>query len=162
MKGNRSMVDASAASDFDEAFAHRRFSGMAFNRTWELLDKSDRTERENDEMLAATFASLWHWLNRPDATDLNLSIGYWQIARVFTVLGDGPNGVAWGEKCLAVSQNQPPFYLAYAHEAMARGYRMLGDESKKQEHRAQARKLAEKVEEAGERSAIEADLATVS
>lgn len=147
-----------SAPAFDEAFAHRRFSGMAFNRAWDLLDKPDRTPRENDEMLAATFASLWHWLNRPDATDLNLSIGYWQVSRVFAVLGDGPNAVAWGERCLAVSQNQPPFYLAYAHEALARGYRVLGDDAKKHEHLATAKKLAETVEEAGERSALEADL----
>ena len=152
------MTDASTAPAFDEAIGHRRFSGIAFNRTWELLDKPDRTPRDNDGMLAATFASLWHWLNRPDATDLNLSIGYWQVSRVFAVLGDGPNAVAWGEKCLAVSQNQPPFYLAYAHEALARGYRIVGDEAKKQEHLAAARKLAEKIEEAGERSALEADV----
>jgi hypothetical protein len=151
-----------SAPAFDEAFSHRRFSGTAFNRTWDLLDKSDRTPRENDEMLAATFASLWHWLQRPDATDLKLSIGYWQVSRVFAVLGDGPNAVAWGEKCLAVSHNQPPFYLAYAHEAIARGYRVLGEEAKKQEHLAAARKLTENVEEPGERSAVEGDLATLS
>lgn len=152
---------ADPAPPFDEALAHRRFSGMCFNRTWDLLDKSDRLPRENDEMLAATFASLWHWLKRSDATDLNLSIGYWQLSRVFAVLNDGPNAVAWGEKCLAVSQNQPPFYLAYAHEAIARGYGLLSDESKKQEHLAAARKLAEQVEDQGERAALETDLATV-
>jgi hypothetical protein len=72
----------SSSPALDEASAHRFFSAACFNRTWEWLDKPKRTADDGEAMIACCLASLWHWRQRPDCTQRNMSIGYWQIARV--------------------------------------------------------------------------------
>ncbi|MBL8850512.1 MAG: hypothetical protein JNG89_12600, partial [Planctomycetaceae bacterium] len=53
-------------NESDRAAAHRQFSGECFNRTWELIDKQDRTPADDEQMLLRSLASLWHWTQRAD------------------------------------------------------------------------------------------------
>ena len=99
---------------------HKKLSADCFNRTWELLDKKNRTAEENERMTSLAHASLAHWRMREDCTDHNLGIGYWQLSRVCSVLGQGNNAERYGGQCLHVSGKETPFYLAYAHEALTR------------------------------------------
>ncbi len=75
------------SSSVKEPEPHRYFSAQCFNRAWELIRRIDRTELESEQMLLLAQASLWHWTQRPDCTPRNLSIGYWQLSRVFALLG---------------------------------------------------------------------------
>jgi hypothetical protein len=75
-------------ADFDADQAHRHFSASCFNLAWELIDKPDRTAEDDEQMVRLAQASLWHWTQRSDCTDKNLSIGYWQVSRVCALLGD--------------------------------------------------------------------------
>ena len=77
--------------DFDSAKAHQFFSAHCFNSAWELIDKPERTPEENEQIIQRTMASLWHWTQREDCTDQNLSIGYWQAARVYALAGEPDN-----------------------------------------------------------------------
>ena len=73
-------------------------------------------------MLRLSLAATWHWTQRPDCTSTNLSIGYWQTARIYALLGQAENARRYAQMCFEVSQ-QPgvkPFFLAYAYEALAR------------------------------------------
>ena len=49
-------------------------------------------------------------------------LAYWQVSRIYALLGQADNARRYGELCLEVSQEPgvQPFYLAYAHEALAR------------------------------------------
>ena len=147
--------------DFDLPNAHRFFSAQCFNHVWELMDKPSRSGEENSEMLACAFASLWHWLQRADCTEQNLSIAFWQISRVHVLLGDSKNAEHFGTECLRHSDGLAPFYLAYAHEALARAAVLSGDVKAGGEHLSIARTLCANVVDNGERSALEADLATI-
>jgi len=40
---------------------HKKMAVDLFNRTWDLLDKSERTPEENDELVHAGHASRYHW-----------------------------------------------------------------------------------------------------
>ena len=40
---------------------HKKFAVELFNRTWDLLDKEDRTQEEADTMIHAAHASRYHW-----------------------------------------------------------------------------------------------------
>jgi hypothetical protein len=51
-------------------------------------------------MLQTTMASLWHWSQRADVTPQNLSVGNWQAARVFALLGQAENARRYGETAL--------------------------------------------------------------
>lgn len=145
----------------DQAAAHRFFSANCFNAVWELLDKADRNAADNERMIALAHASVWHWTQRADCTSRAMSIGYWQLSRVYAVIGHGERAQHYGHLCLDVSQNEEPFFLGYAHEALARAAAVMNDAKLMNEHLQQARKLAAVVADGGDRQALEADLDTV-
>ncbi|MDB5335251.1 MAG: hypothetical protein JWN70_870 [Planctomycetaceae bacterium] len=147
---------------FDIAAAHKYFSAGCFNSAWTLIDKAERTADENEQMLALAHASVWHWRERDDCQPRNLSIGYWQLSRVYALIRHGERAAHYGTLCLAVSADEPPFFLAYAHEALARAAALVGDVTVMSEHLAQARRLAEMVQEAEDRQLLLADLETIS
>jgi len=146
---------------FDGAAAHRHFAPTCFNRAWELMEKSARTPAENDEMLLAAMASLWHWSQRADCTARNLAVGFWQVSRTHAALGNGLEARRFAARSALHATNEPPFFMAYAHEALARAGRILHDEGAVQRHLAEARRLVDGVTDPNERSLLEADLATL-
>jgi hypothetical protein len=143
---------------FDEAAAHRYFSAACFNRTWELLDKPERTPEDNDLLIAAALASLWHWRQRLDCARRNLSIGYWQISRVYSVLGQAQNAWRYAEWCLKVSEGEEPFYLGYAYEALARAAKLADDGELARQYLRHADELAAQVPDGEEREMLTRDL----
>lgn len=145
----------------DHAAAHRFFAADCFNRAWELLDLPSRTAEQARTLEALAHASVFHWMQRQDCTPRNLSIGYWQLARVYAVLSNGAEALRHAGTCLTHSDGLAPFYLGYAHEALARAYALLGDDANMQAHLERAATLAMGVEDASSRDALVADLATV-
>jgi hypothetical protein len=152
------------ATDFDVAGAHRYFSTACFNQAWDLLDKPDRTPAEDEQMLHLGMASLWHWSQRPDCTDTNLSVGYWQVSRIYAVLGHADNARHYAERCLDVSQGEgiPPFYLGYAYEALARAEMVAGNTDGMVASLQEARRVADTVPDVEARQMLQDDLATIA
>jgi hypothetical protein len=150
-----------AVSSEDTAHSHRAFSADFYNRTWELLEKPARTPAEDEKMISFSHASLAHWRERADCQQRNLSIGYWQLSRVYAVLGQAGNAAHYGQLCLEHSLNEPPFFLAYAHEALARAARLGGDFSACRAHLDKARSLAGQVADVEERQMLTADLDSI-
>lgn len=146
------------APALDEAAAHRYFAGACFNRTWELLDQADRTPEDDEAMIACCLASLWHWQQRPDVSRRNLSIGYWQVSRVYAVLGQAQNAWRYGELCLRISEGEEPFYVGYAYEALARAAQLAGDANLTQQYLRHAEELAAHLPEGEEREMLVQDL----
>ncbi len=115
--------------DFDLQSAHKYFSAECFNRAWDYIDKPVRTTSEKDMMLQLSLASLWHWTQREDCTPTNLSVGYWQVSRVFALLNRANQARHYGQLCLEASQDEgvPPFYRGYAYESLARAELVAGN-----------------------------------
>ncbi|MCD4847607.1 MAG: hypothetical protein K8R76_05410 [Candidatus Aegiribacteria sp.] len=101
---------------------HEAFSGGCFNKCWGLIEKTDRSLEDVEDMLLLAQASLWHWKQRSDCKPMNLSVAYWQLSRVYALAGYYDQARKFGGKCLKVSRdnNLPPFYVGYAYEALAR------------------------------------------
>lgn len=146
---------------FDLATAHRWFSADCFNRVWALLEKPDRTAEESERMISLAHASLAHWRERTDCTARNLSVGCWQVSRVYAVLRQPENARRYGQLCLELSTGEEPFYLGYAHEALARAGKLSGDASAAH-HLAEALRLSALVIDREERTALERDLAALA
>ncbi len=146
------------APKLDFVLAHGHFSADCFNRAWTLIEKPDRDAADDEQMLLLALSSLWHWTQREDCTNRNLSIGHWQVSRIYALLGDGNAARKHGERCLALAQGSPPFYLAYAHEAMARAAFVASDVKTAQQHLAEARTITESVSDPEERRLLEPDL----
>ena len=147
---------------FDPAAAHRWFSGDFFNRVWEYLEKNDRSCEDSEKMLSLAHASLAHWRLREDATPQNFSIGYWQVSRVYAVLGMAELAHRYGVLSLHAAENEPPFYRAYAHEAIARAAQVGGDDATRMEHLEKARALLDEIEDDEERALLEPELSELA
>lgn len=149
--------------NFDIQEAHKYFSTTCFNRAWDLIDQEVRTPTEEDEMLNLSLASLWHWTQRPDCTEKELSLGYWQVSRIYAITGRPENAVWYAERCLEVTEDAdlPPFYLGYAYEALARA--AMAGRNKRQafEYITQARALAEREDNPEDKQLLLDDLETI-
>ena len=148
----------SETADFDLAAAHKYFAANCFNRTWDLIEKKDRTDRDNQTMVALSYASIFHWSNRPDCDEQKLSIGYWQASRVQALILNGHEAARLGEICLSYSRNLPPFFQGYAHEALARAYQLMGEHLRTEQHLGAALQLVRSVKDERGRGRLEMDL----
>jgi hypothetical protein len=150
--------------EFDLSAAHKYFSAQCFNKTWELLDKADRTPEEDQDMIRTALASMWHWTQRDDCGAQQMSVGYWQVSRVYAALGLADPARHYGRLCLEASDADDvgPFFVGYAYEALARAEWIAGNAEKKQEYLEEARKAAESVDDADSKKMLLDDLATMA
>jgi hypothetical protein len=146
---------------FDIQAGHKFFAAQCFNQTWDLIDKAERMPEEDEQMLLCALASLYHWAQREDCTRQNLSVGHWQAARVYALLGQAENARHHGGRSLEFSQGEGPFYIGYAYEALARAEAVAGDGVKRDEYLVEARRQANLVPEAEARQMLLDDLATI-
>ncbi|HWB03750.1 MAG TPA: hypothetical protein VG796_12055 [Verrucomicrobiales bacterium] len=145
----------------DPAAAHRWFSVEYFNRVWTLLDQPTRTPEEEELMISQSHASLAHWRERPDCGQRELSIGWWQLSRVYAVVNQAVPATHYAQLSLEAATGQPPFFIGYAHEALARAAKMSGDTPGMIEHFEKAQSFAALVDDAQERQWLESDLASL-
>jgi hypothetical protein len=110
---------------------HRRLAQTLSDRAWELLDRSNRTATENDELIHTAHAARWHWgqLEPPDHG--RLATSEWQISRMYTVLGREEPARWHAERSLAncVEGRIEGLLLGAAYEALARACRLQGDDA---------------------------------
>lgn len=118
-----------------QTFSHKQMASQCFNRVWDFLDKAERSPQEEEQMIHLAHTSFWHWTQVEDHTPKNLSIGYWQISRVYAVVGNGEQSLFYANRCLEVSLQSEiaPFYIGYAYEALARAYKILNQKEQSNE-----------------------------
>ena len=150
-------------TDFDHQAAHKYFSAHCFNRAWELIDKSERTPEEDEQMIRLSLASQYHWSQREDSSSTNASIGFWQTSRIFALIGQVDNARRYGQLCLDASQEEgvEPFYLGFAYEALARAEALAGNEQEMKAFLDNAKSAAEKIDKEDEKKMLLDDLETI-
>ncbi len=139
---------------------HRRLAVDLFNQTWTLMEKSDRTSAETDALIHGAHASCYHWSLAGNAT--NLSIGEWQISRVYAVLKRPEPALYHAHRCREISEqnNLAPFNLGYAHEALARAL-SLTNHPDTAKHLEQARQHAAAITDPEDQKILLTDLETI-
>jgi hypothetical protein len=149
--------------EFDLQAAHKYFSAHCFNRAWDYIDMAERKPDEETAMLQLSLASLWHWTQREDITFTNLSIGYWQVSRVFALLRQAENARIYAKLCLQAAQEEgvEPYYSGMANEALARAEFIAGDRDAMQGYLDQARQIADSLSDREEKEMMLKDLATI-
>jgi len=146
----------------DEATLRRKYAVELFNRTWDLLDKADRTPEEADEMVHAAHASRHHW--GQIGTPLEFERGEWQISRVYATLGRAEPALYHAHRCIEICQdnNIADFDIAFAYEALARAHTIAGQSDKGREYLDLGRKAAEGIADDGDRQYTLGELKSVS
>ena len=149
--------------DFDLQAAHKYFSAECFNRAWDYIDKPVRKSNEGDMMLQLSMASLWHWTQREDCTPTNLSIGYWQVSRVYALLRNADQAKHYGQLCLEAAKNEgvEPYYRGCAYEALARAELVADNEDGMEKYLIQAHQIASSLTDAEEKKMLLKDLASI-
>lgn len=150
------------APPFDLAAAHRFFSAQCFNDAWDLIAKADRTAAEDEYLISVSHASLWHWRCRADCASRHLSIGYWQLSRVYALVGEAASARKYGELCRSVSDAEGPLLRGYACEALARAAMVGGDRAAMVRLKREAHLLATQVEDTDDRALLVNDLSSIS
>jgi len=141
---------------------HRQLAVDLFNHTWELLDKSERTQAEVDEMIHAAHASRYHW--GLAGTAINVARGEWQISRVYSVLGRGEPAYYHARRSLEICQenNIGDFDLAFAYEALALAASVAGDDKAMKENLALAKAAGEKIAEQDDKEYLFSELENIA
>ena len=150
--------------DFDLQSAHHYFAVQCFNQAWELIEKPGRTPEEDEAMIRLSHASHYHWTQREGYGPTNRSIAYWQLARIYAVLGRLDSARHYAELCLCASLEEGvgAVFVGYAYEALARVEKLAGDKERAQGYLASALDQAEKTEDAEERRMLLDDLANLT
>jgi hypothetical protein len=143
---------------------HRRLGIDLFNRAWTLMEKSDRSPEENDELIHCAHASAYHWLRA--GTAANRARSEWQCSRVHAVLGRAEAALHHARRCLEIVEanlgQMEEFDRPFAYEALARSFAVAGDEPAAREWLARARAEGESIADEDDRALLEADLATIA
>jgi len=126
-----------------------------------IIKKPDRTPAEDQAMIHLNQASLYHWSQREDCTNRNYSIGYWQAARIYALVGQVDNARRYGELCLHCSQDAGDFLLGYAYEALAREESVAGEVDKADKYLQDARRCLAQISDPGEREQLAEDLESI-
>jgi hypothetical protein len=148
---------------FDRSAAHKYFAANCFNQAWDLIDKSDRTPAEDEDMIRLSLASHYHWTQREDYDNTKASIAHWQTSHIYALLGQADNAIRYGQLCLEVSQGEdmPPFFLGYAFEALARAESKAGNQVQAQVYIDKAKSVAEKIQKAEDKNQLLSDLDSI-
>lgn len=136
----------------------RKLAAELFGYTWSLLDKKDRTPADDMEMIHAAHASRFHWGRVGTAQEW--SVGEWQIARVYATLGRAEPAQFHARQALKLAEDGklPAFYVACAHEVMARAALAAGDRQAFQQQWDEADRLGKALTNREERDILYADL----
>lgn len=136
-------------NEFSLQAGHEKFAKSIFNGIWQLLEKSDRSPAEDDELLMRAFASAYHW--KQIGTDIHFQRAYWMISKVYQALGEANNALEWAQKCAEITQKHSrameDFDLAYSEEALARSYALQGDLDLAKKHHQRAAELGNMIQD---------------
>ena len=138
---------------------HREQAVERFNRTWELLDRAERAEADDAELLEASFASRYHWgvIGGP----ANWAIGDSQIARVALGLGDLARWYARRTLAAVEAEGWTDFHLVTAHEVAARAEAAAGDAAARAAALERARRALAAIDDEDDRALLLEQIDTV-
>jgi hypothetical protein len=133
-----------------------------FNYTWTLLEKPDRSVRDNDLMIDAAHASRFLWEDIGDP--VNHARGEWQISRVYAVVERSEPALYHARRCLEICEDHDigDFDLAYAYEALARAHTVAGDGDAAARYLARAQEAGEDIADPEDREHFMDDLAELA
>jgi hypothetical protein len=139
--------------------AHQEFAKQANGQVWKLLMQDNRTAEEDQRMLAAAFASAYHW--SIVGTALHHQRAEWLLAHVHTALGNTSAALDHAQICQELTQaNQElmkDFDLAYAAEGLARAHALAGNSAEAKRLKAEARRLGNLIQNAEDKQIFDGD-----
>jgi hypothetical protein len=133
--------------------AERALAMAANQHAWDLLGREARTVEEDEAMVLAASASLYHW--QRVGTGLHAQRGHWLLSHVYAVLEEPAQAMRHAERCLALTEQHRAemhdFDIAYAYEALARANALQGSMDVARVYHQRAAEAGEKIADAEDR-----------
>lgn len=141
-----------------ERAEHADWGRTTNRRVWELLDRTERSPDDDRELVAAAYASAWHWAR--GGTAINDQRAEWLLSRALLAVGDTAGALAHAERCwqLTEAHGFGDFDRGYALEGRYRVARELGHETEAAEWLARAEQVAAGIADPEDRDWFLADL----
>ena len=142
---------------------HEKIAKETFNKTWDYLDKKDRTDKDNLNMIHTAHTSRYHWgilVSKGKGQQINLQRAEWIISRVYTILGRGEPALYHAKQCLKLTEENDigDFDLAFAYEAVARASALLQNKGDFKKYNDLAMKAGEEIKQKEDKDKIFEDL----
>ncbi|MFQ5945212.1 MAG: hypothetical protein ACE5NC_03095 [Anaerolineae bacterium] len=132
---------------FDESAAHRWFAVELNNRAWDLLQSSERSETDTEDMLSAAHGSRYHWLRVGSIA--NHARGACLVANVHSEIGEEHPALRHAERCIQLIESHPgemaDWDYAFAYDAMARALAAAGRQGEARGFKGKARRSADRI-----------------
>lgn len=146
------------ATDDAARSEHEAHAKLANRETWTLLEREDRGEEDDEQMIHAAHASAFHW--RVVGGSEVSTRADWLLSHVYAVLGQSEPASRYACQCLATCEREgiAGFDLAYAYEAMARSAAADHDSDEARTWRTKAEHAAASIAEPEDRDLFLADL----
>jgi len=142
--------------------AHEKFAKSLNGKTWDLLGKENRTREEDELMVLAASASLYHWLQI--GTAVHAQRGEWLLAHVYTILEKPEPAMEHAQLCREITEKHQAemqdFDLLYANEAMARVLALRGEKQEARRYKERASEAAETIADPEDKTIVMGDLKT--
>jgi hypothetical protein len=140
---------------------NKKLAVDCFNGTWDLIDKTDRSETDTLKMIHMAHTSRYHW--GEIGTPLEWSRGEWQISRVYSLANLGESALYHGRHALnyCLENNIGDFDLAFAYEAIARAYAVLGNDSEKEVYFEKAKEASKNIVKESDRDYFMSELGKI-
>lgn len=109
--------------------AHKYFAISTNGLVWQLLEKIDRNNHDDELMIHAGHTSCYHWLQV--GTGLHHQRAEWLLSHVYAELGIESAALKHAKRCLELTEDHvelmQDFDIAYSHEALARANALSGN-----------------------------------
>lgn len=140
---------------------HEKMGKNLFNKTWDLMDKKERTPDDDLEMIHSAHSSAYHW--RQFGEPINFQRGEWQVSRVYARLNLAEACLYHAEKCLELTKKHDikDFDLAFAYEAMARAYAIAGNKEEKEKYIDCAKKATDAIKDDEDKKYALSEIASI-
>lgn len=140
---------------------NRKVAVESYNRCWDLLDRDDRSQDEDFDLLTSAFVSRYHrsLAGGPE----QWTVSNWMVSRAAADIGEGSLSLAFARRANdAVREfDAPDWLVASAAEGMARAYAALGSEQDRDEWFNKAEGLVAALADEEDRELIASQLASV-
>lgn len=139
--------------EFDEEEAHKKFAADFFNKTWEYIEKKNRSEEDDEKMINLAHASRLHWDFA--GSYLQYQRGEWMLSLIYSLVGRGEPALYHAERCLELTDKYgdieeygfEDFDIAFAYECMARAHKVAGNEEEYNKYYELAEEKGEEIED---------------
>jgi hypothetical protein len=121
---------------FDISQAHHWFAVELNNRAWDLIEATERSPEETDELIDAAHGACLHW--RAVGAPQNALRAECLLSTAYALAGLAESAVHHAEKCLRLSGqvggDQIAFDLASVHGCASNAYSCCGDLENASQH----------------------------